>query len=213
MPTNDTITKRVESLIQNASDYDKLMFADAAEVVWSGWLASANAVTASIVPDADAPHRLALREIADSYGAAGHKMARAAMVLQYLLNDLHAGLFTKVEDQASAKVFDDFLDHGLAYLSAGRKNEAAVIAGVVFEDAMRRARAKYGVTPDDVAMEDLIAALRKLGKLTDNESRRARAASGLRTSATHARWDEFSPEDVKAAAAFTREFIGKHFDS
>ena len=34
--------------------------------------------------------------------------------------------------------FDDFLDHGEAYLKAGRKDPAGVIAGVVLEDTIRR---------------------------------------------------------------------------
>jgi len=212
MPTNEALVDRIDDLIVSAEHYVRNQFTDA-EPVWGAWFASATAAVASILPDANAPHRLALIRVADEGFEAKFKMARGLEVLRYLLDDLRAGVYTKVEDQASAKVFDDFLDHGLAYLDDGRKNEAAVITGVVFEDAMRRARGKYGVTPDDIKMEELIAALTKLGKLSDNESRRARAASGLRTSATHARWDQFSPEDVKAAAAFAREFIGKHFDS
>jgi hypothetical protein len=39
---------------------------------------------------------------------------------------------------AIAATFDDFLDHGAEYLKHGRKNEAAVIANIVFEDTIRR---------------------------------------------------------------------------
>jgi len=37
-----------------------------------------------------------------------------------------------------AETFDDFLDHAVFYAKKGRKMEAGVIAGVVFEDTIRR---------------------------------------------------------------------------
>ena len=39
-------------------------------------------------------------------------------------------------NSTAAEAFDDFLDHAEAYLHGGRKMEAGVIAGVVFEDTI-----------------------------------------------------------------------------
>jgi hypothetical protein len=47
----------------------------------------------------------------------------------------------------------------------------------------------------------------KKGVLLDTEAKRARAAAGLRTSATHARWDQFGKGDVEACIHFTRDFV------
>jgi len=41
-------------------------------------------------------------------------------------------------------------------------------------------------------------------------SKRAKATAGVRTSSTHAQWQEFDKEDVEAAIKFTREFIEAH---
>jgi hypothetical protein len=41
-------------------------------------------------------------------------------------------------NRVRAETFDKFLDHGQAYLNDDRKMEAGVIAGVVFEDTIRR---------------------------------------------------------------------------
>ena len=45
---------------------------------------------------------------------------------------------------------------------------------------------------------------------TELKAKRARAAAGLRTSAAHARWDEFELRDVRPVIDLTRELIEKH---
>ena len=55
------------------------------------------------------------------------------VILQSLLSDINNGLLTSVENQTKALVFDDFLDYAKAYAKQEMKNEAGVIAGVVFE--------------------------------------------------------------------------------
>jgi hypothetical protein len=61
-----------------------------------------------------------------------------AELLKQLLVEIESGLLTTVENRAIAVTLDDFLDHGVEYLKSGRKNEAGVIAGIVFEDTVRR---------------------------------------------------------------------------
>jgi hypothetical protein len=64
--------------------------------------------------------------------------------------------------------------------------EAGVIAGVVFEDALRRICRKHRITEKDVNLDSLISALVKIGALTDMKAKRARVAAHVRTKATHA---------------------------
>jgi hypothetical protein len=80
---------------------------------------------------------------------------------------------------------------GGEYLKHGRKNEAAVIAGIVFEDTIRRVCRVFGVAEKGVALDTLISELAKQDPpvLTTLKSKRARADAGLRTSAAHARWE------------------------
>jgi hypothetical protein len=42
------------------------------------------------------------------------------------------------------------------------------------------------------------------------KAKRARAAAGLRTSAAHARWEEFEIGDVIPVIEFTKELIAAH---
>jgi hypothetical protein len=121
-------------------------------------------------------------------------------------------LLTTIENRAIAVTFDDFLDHGAEYLKHGRKDEASVIAGIVFEDTIRRICRVLGVTENDVALDTLISELTRRDPpvLTALKAKRARAAAGLRTSAAHARWDEIEVGDVGPVIELTKELIGVH---
>jgi hypothetical protein len=110
----------------------------------------------------------------------------------------------------SALTFYDFLDHGAEYLKHGCKNEAAVIAGIVFEDTIRRICRVLGVAENGVALDTLISELAKQSTLTALKAKRARAAAGLRTSAAHARWEEIELGDVAPVIELTKELIEAH---
>lgn len=136
-----------------------------------------------------------------------------AAVLRALLVDADAGLLASVANQARAEVFDDFLDHADAYLKDERKNEAGVIAGVVFEDTLRRLCRKHDIVEKDAKLDTLISTLSNLGELSPVKAKRARVAAHVRTKASHAQWNEFMPEDVQATITFTRELISAKLDA
>ena len=133
-------------------------------------------------------------------------------LLVRLLEEIEGGLFTTIENHAIAVTFDDFLDHGAEYLKHGRKDEAAVIAGIVFEDTIRQICRVLGFTENGNALERLITELTKRDPpvLTALKTKRARAAAGLRTSAAHARWEEIELGDVGPVIDLAKELIGAH---
>jgi hypothetical protein len=137
-----------------------------------------------------------------------------AAMLTRLLEEIEGGLLTTIENHAIAVTFDDFLDHGAEHLKYGRKNEAAVIAGIVFEDTIRRICRVLGLTESGIALDTLITELTKRDPpvLTALKAKRARAAAGLRTSAAHAQWDEIDLGDVAPVIELTKELIGAHLD-
>ena len=67
-----------------------------------------------------------------------------------------------------------------------------------------------GVTENGVALDMLITELQNRGVLTALKAKRARAASGLRTSAAHARWEEIGLGDVAPVIELTKELTGAH---
>jgi hypothetical protein len=131
-------------------------------------------------------------------------------VLRSLLQDIEAGLITTLEDRVRAEVFDEFLDHAVVYQKSRRKELAGAIAGVVFEDTIRRIGKKHGAS--DPQIETMIINLVKKQIFTDVKAKRARAAADLRNKATHARWDQFDLHDVNDCIGFTRELITAHLE-
>jgi hypothetical protein len=129
-----------------------------------------------------------------------------------LLADADAGLLSSVADRARAETFDDFLDHADHYLGEARKNEAGVIAGVVFEDTLRRVCRRMNIAEKDVKLDALISELASAGELSAIKAKRARVAAHVRTKASHAQWDEFEVSDVQATIEFTREIISSKLD-
>ena len=130
-------------------------------------------------------------------------------VLENLLADVEAGLISSLEDRIRAETFDDFLDHAVEYHKAGRK-ESGVIAGVVFEDTIRRIAQnnETAVGHLETTINDLV----KKGVITATKAKRAKVGAHVRSKATHAELDEFDLKDVNDTIIFTRELIAEHLD-
>ena len=61
-------------------------------------------------------------------------------------------------------------------------------------------------------IDELISALSSKGEMSAIKAKRARVAAHVRTKATHAQWDEFEFEDVRATIELTRELIVSKLD-
>ena len=90
------------------------------------------------------------------------------------------------------------------------KNEAGVIAGVVFEDTMRSISRNLEILESGIKLDQVIINLTKSGALLQIKAKRARAAAHVRTKATHAQRVEFELSDVEATISFTEELINAH---
>lgn len=180
----------------------------------SAWLVSAQNAIHLVCESPTSPYRTkADTLVADHHGwVINQAVGELSSILASLLTDADAGLLSSVADQARAEAFDDFLDHADAYVADGRKNESGVIAGVVFEDALRRICRKVAIVEKGVKLDALISELSTKGELTAVKAKRARVAAHVRTKATHAQWDEFELDDVRATIEFTRALIENKLD-
>jgi primase-polymerase (primpol)-like protein len=89
--------------------------------------------------------------------------------------------------------------------------EAGVIAGVVFEDNIRRIyRNKIADDDKDKNLEELINALARKGVITGQQGKQAKLAAHVRSKATHALWDEFDVHGVQDTIQVTRRFLSDH---
>jgi hypothetical protein len=174
------------------------------------WLVQALNVVELAIPMPGNAYRRRVEKIAEQGGGLVQSVGSIAEIFRALLPDIDAGLLGHLGNKIRAETFDNFLDHAEHYRKEGRKEEAGVIAGVVFEDTIRRIfRDKIG---DDKGqnLEDLINTLAKQEVITGQQSKQAKVASHVRTKATHALWDEFDLEGVKATIEITRLFLREH---
>jgi hypothetical protein len=209
MPGNKAVRERIEQLIAEAGEVSR---SDGYRA--RAWLTAAQHAVQLVCPSPSDPYHLNAHQIL--LGAViplpMHLVSQMAALLARLLEEIEGGLLTTIENHAIAVTFDDFLDHGAEYLKQGRKDEAAVISGIVFEDTIRRICRVLEIAENRVPLEALIAELVKREVMTELKAKHARFAAGLRTSAAHARWDEIQASDVNPVIEFTRELMAAHLE-
>ena len=179
-----------------------------------GWLGAAENLVELMVPNPNSAYRKAISRLdPKEYGAIiNQAVGEVAETLANLKIDAQSGLLSSIADSVRAEVFDDFLDHAKHYAKNGSKKQSGVIVGVVFEDSVRSVCRKLSIDEAGKKLDQLISAIAKTGKITSVKAKRARAAADLRTSATHARWDEYELTDVETTIKFTEEFIDQLLD-
>ena len=208
MPGSKAVKERIEELIGQASE---LSAADG-HGNQIAWLIAAEYAVKLVCPSSGNPYHRRAEELVQigQRASAPEAISAMAALLTRLREAIEGGLLTTIENHAIAVTFDDFLDHGAEYLKHGRKDEAAVIAGIVFEDTLRRICRTLDIDEKGVPLDGLITELTNRDVLTALKAKRARAAAGLRTSAAHARWEEIQLGDVRPVIDFTRELMAAH---
>jgi len=194
--------------LKNGDEYGQVLNADHSYNC-KGWLASAQNLVHLVVNNSYNPYRKSTDEICtqDRGYCIQKSVGEITLILQSLLNDIENGLLASVENQTKALVFDDFLDHAKAYMKQEMKNEAGVIAGVVFEDTLRNICKGNEIEEAGVKLDQLITELTKRDVISQIKAKRARVSAHVRTKATHAQWSEFELSDVKTTIEFTEELI------
>jgi hypothetical protein len=207
---SQTIAKRLEELLNAPPECivsQSGTFKNSAGVALGrGWRISAVSLIATVVADPQHPYRVAAAENLTSIYLAGACSSLFGQ-LQELRRDFEAGLLANLEGQVSAQTFDDLLDHAEAYLRDKRHEPAGVLAGVVFEDTVRKLCDKHAIPQDGVPLDTLLTALVKAGVITPLERKEGTTAAAVRTSATHARWDEYKADQVETVVRLTRRLI------
>jgi hypothetical protein len=207
----DSIRKKIEELIARSVAIvgQGAIARDTGHLALSeGWITEALNVIQLAVPSPSNPYRVRIDK--SHSGGAVQRVAVIAQMLRALLPDIDAGLLGDLGNKIRAETFDDFLDHAESFLQDGRKMEAGVIAGVVFEDTIRRIYRDKITDDKGRRLEDVINALAKQDIITGQQSKQAKVAAHVRTKATHAQWDEFDLTGVENTIQITKLFLRNH---
>jgi len=158
------------------------------------WLAKTIAVLESFLPASSFHFREAVRLSERSHRQGGIiKIDVDALLghLRFLHDAARGGQLRSLNNQLAAADFGDFLSHARHYVAEGKKIEASVIAAATFEDTVKRLGQAYGVE-DLSKLDSTISALKSKGVVSAVEAKQLRYLAGIRNSALHASWDEFT---------------------
>jgi hypothetical protein len=145
---------------------------------------------------------------------AGAAVAQLAGIVRALRDDYEAGYMRTVAELIHADVFADFLEMADELLGKNYKDAAAVIAGSVLEEHLRKLAAVHGVAVEsagrarkaDTINADLVKA-EAYNKLVQKQ---VTASLGLRNEAAHGHYDNYDAAQVDRLVREVRDFMVRY---
>jgi hypothetical protein len=132
-------------------------------------------------------------------------------ILSALRGDYDAGRLQSFEELIHADLFSDFLEMAEYFLHEGYKDAAAVIAGGVLEEHLRKLCGKNGVTiAAKPKLDTMNSDLAKAGAYNKNDQKQVTAWAGLRNDAAHGNYSNYTDGEVKLMVAGIRDFITRN---
>jgi hypothetical protein len=133
---------------------------------------------------------------------------QALGVLKAAKDDFDGGHLFEVRRLVEGELFDDFLEQAEHLLESGYHQAAAVIAGAVLEDGLRKRCEKLSITlPPAPKLDSMNAELAKAGAYEKLQLKKITALAHIRNKAAHGKWTEFSVEDVKEMLPSVRRIL------
>ena len=202
------ILERLEELVESSRE---LRSGDCPSWRLRAWFVACQNAVGLLFANSNSPYNTAVDELSSEWDGSNGKyhVAELAAILEQLIKDAKNDLVVSIENRVQAEVLDDFIDTADSYFQQGKTMEAAVIAGVVFEDAIRRTCRSLKIAEAGVKLDTLISSLNSAGRITGLQAKRARVGAGVRTSATHARWEELDPDSVRITISIARDVLDK----
>lgn len=99
--------------------------------------------------------------------------------------------------EVSAEDFSSFLDHAKDFHKQGNKEIAAVIAGSVLEDTIKKIAQKHGINIENKTMSPLIIDLQTAHVFNKSKSKSLESLALMRNAFSHMNEDEMKKYDIK----------------
>lgn len=137
---------------------------------------------------------------------------KAMGVLIASKDDFEHGFLFSVRSLVEAELFDDLLEQAEHLLASGYFQPAAVVAGCVLEDGLRRLCIKHSIVlPENTTIDPMNTELAKAAVYNKLMQKRITALADLRNRAAHGRWNEFSKSDVEEMLRQVHSFLAEMF--
>lgn len=132
-------------------------------------------------------------------------------ILKAAKEDYELGYVQDIRNLVIAELFSDLLEQASELLEAGYYGPAAVLAGAVFEDNLRKLCSIHSVELSDKPKLDYMnAQLAKVNVYNKLTQKRITAIADIRNSAAHGKWSEFTVEDVVDMIKWITNFTETH---
>jgi HEPN domain-containing protein len=133
-------------------------------------------------------------------------------ILKAAKDDYEHGHLFELRRLIEAEVFDDFLEQAEHLLESGYYQAAAVLTGGVLEDSLRKICLAKGIAlATKPKLDAMNSDLAKAGVFSVLVQKRITALADLRNKAAHAKWNEFTRDDVREMVEATRRLMEQHF--
>ncbi len=168
------------------------------------------------VTPAGSQYRETLQNILGTFQPTSRQsVAALAGVLNTVRADYEAGFMQTLRELIHAELFADFLDMAEHLRSESYKDPAAVLAGSVLEEHLRKLATLHNipVTKADgspVKADTLNAELGRVSVYGKTVQKEVTAWLGRRNDAAHGHYDRYSDEDVRLMIENIRNFVSTH---
>ena len=138
---------------------------------------------------------------------------RACAVLKAAKADYEGGYIFDARRRIQAEVFDEFLEQAEYFLTDGYFQVAAVVAGAVLEDGLRKLCIAQAVTwPSQPGLEWMNGELAKKGLYDKMVQKKVTWLADIRNKAAHGRWTEFSTDEaaemIRGVRLLMTDYVG-----
>ena len=173
------------------------------------------AATARRIAPPGSVHRHATDSLVEKYGVTqASTIADYAGILLALRGDYIAGYLDEVQELVHASVFADFLEMAEHLQDEGYKDAAAVLTGGVLEEHLRKLSEKNGINLEASGRpkkaDTLNSGLTKAGVYEKLDQKNVTAWLDLRNKAAHAKYEDYSKEQVVLMTQGVRDFLTRH---
>jgi uncharacterized protein (UPF0332 family) len=137
---------------------------------------------------------------------------RGLGILKAAKDDYENGYLFDTRALIEAEVFDEFLEQAEELFKKNYYQAAAVIAGCVLEDGLRKlGQRKIPSFPTDKTIDPMNVELAKAGIYNALWQKKITALADLRNKAAHGKWTEFTEKDVEDMIRDVRRFMEDYF--
>jgi hypothetical protein len=160
----------------------------------------------------DSPHLKAFSEAErpQHFDSSHEVLKRLRSIFSAARSDFQGGHLTSLRSLVQAEMFDSELEQASELLSQGYKGPAAVVAGVVLETTLRDLCDQQLPAIPHGKLDQMNAALTKIGVYNKLQQKRITAMADIRNSAAHGKWTEFSDADVIDMIKDVQRFLAEH---